>query len=115
MKVKRHFAGSEYFTTSLRLHAADVNMSGSINTTDAVKITRRFVGSDTSFTRGDWDFENPVGGDTLNVSTYMNDTIVVNGQAVTLSLKGICIGDVNGSYAPPLKSGNEINLSYAVF
>ena len=58
VKVKRHFAGSELFTSSITLHAADVNLSMGINTTDAVKITRRFVGSDTSFTRGDWILKN---------------------------------------------------------
>ena len=44
VKVKRDFVGSELFTSSIRLHAADVNLSLGINSTDAVKITRRFVG-----------------------------------------------------------------------
>jgi len=101
VKVKRHFAGSEYFTTSLRMHAADVNLSYGINVTDAVKITRRFVGTDTIFTRPDWIFEKPLGGDTLNVSVGMNDTIVVNGANIVQDIKGVAAGDVNGSYLPP--------------
>ena len=100
VKVKRHFAGSELFTSSITLHAADVNLSMGINTTDAVKITRRFVGSDTSFTRGDWVFEKPYGGDTLNVSVGLNDTIFVNGNNVTQNYLGLCVGDVNGSNFP---------------
>jgi len=71
-----------------------------INSTDAVKITRRYVGSDTSFTRGDWIFEKPFGGDTLNVSTYLNDTVIVGGGIVTQDFKGLCVGDVNGSNYP---------------
>ena len=115
VKVKRHFAGSEYFTTALRLHAADVNLSMNINTTDAVKITRRFVGSDTAFTRGDWNFEKPTGGDTLDVSTYFNDTIVVNGANLYQDFKGICIGDVNGSNipSPGAKSTSKVQLNYS--
>ena len=100
VKVKRHFAGSELLTSSIRLHSADVNKSYGINTTDAVKITRRFVGSDTSFTRGDWVFEKPFGGDTINVSVYFNDTVIVNGNNITQNFKGLCEGDVNASNSP---------------
>ena len=99
--MKRHFAGLEYFTTSIRLHAADVNNSMNINTTDAVKITRRFVGLDTLFTRPDWLFENSTGGDTVGVSQTLNDTVIVNGANTVQDLKALCEGDVNGSYGPP--------------
>jgi len=114
VKVKRHFAGSELFTTSLRIHAGDVNSSFGINTTDAVKITRRFVGSDTLFTRGDWNFEKPFGGDTINVSPNLNDTIVVNGSNLVQDFKGICIGDVNGSNVPfpGAKTQSKVQLNY---
>ena len=101
VKVKRHFAGMEYFTTSIRLHAADVNNSMNINTTDAVKITRRFVSLDPSFTRPDWLFENSTGGDTVGVSQTLNDTVIVNGANTVQNLKALCEGDVNGSYTPP--------------
>jgi hypothetical protein len=114
VKVKRHFAGSEFFTTSLRLHAADVNLSYGINVTDAVKITRRFVGSDTLFARGDWLFERPFGGDTINVSPTLNDTIIVNGNNVIQDFKGLCVGDVNSSNVPltGAKSKPMIKLDY---
>lgn len=97
--VKRHFGGSQLLTSSLRLHAADVNLSGVINISDGVKISRRFAGSDTSFDRGNWDFEKQFGGDTIYVSTYMNDTVIINNTNVIQDFKGICIGDVNGSAA----------------
>ena len=115
LKVKRHFAGSEYFTTSLKLHAADANLSNTINITDAVKIIRRFVGSDTSFERGNWVFEKPVGGDTLNVSPGLNDTVIVNYSDVSEDFKGLCVGDVNGSYVPlpGTKSSSKISLDYS--
>jgi len=117
VKVKLHFAGSELLTSSLRLHSADVNISFTINTTDAVKITRRFVGADSSFVRGDWLFEKPFGGDTLGVSVYMNDTIIVNGNNVSQNFKGLCVGDVNGSNLPLIgaKSNPKINLDFIDF
>ena len=94
VKVKRNFAGSQLFTSSIKLHSADVNLSYGINVTDAVQITRRFVGSIASFNRGDWLFEKPFGGDTINVSTYLNDTVIVNGTNVNQNFKGRCVGDV---------------------
>jgi len=97
------------------MHAADVNMSFNINTTDAVKITRRFVGSDTSFIRGDWVFEKPFGGDTLNVSIYLNDTVIVNGSNITQNFDALCVGDMNASYLPPLKSSSKIEIEYFYF
>jgi hypothetical protein len=95
VNVKKHFAGSPFLTSSILLHAADVNLSLGINSTDAIKITRRFVGSDTSFTSSDWVFEKPFGGDTINVSTNLNNGIMVNGANVSQNFKGRCVGDVN--------------------
>jgi len=42
----------------------------------------------------------PFGGDTLDVSTTLNDTIIVNGSNLIQNFKGICAGDVNGSNIP---------------
>ena len=69
VKISRHISGSEPFRSSLRLHAADVDMSYIIDATDQLKIRRRFAGTDNSFARGNWVFEKPTGGDTINVST----------------------------------------------
>jgi hypothetical protein len=75
---------------------------------------RRFVGSDTSFTRGDWVFEKPIEGDTLNVSVNLNDTVIVNCSNVIQNFKGLCVGDVNGSNLPGTgeKGSNKIVLNY---
>ena len=114
VKVKRHFAGSELFNSSIRLHAADVNISLNINTSDAVKITRRFVGSDTSFVQQDWIFEKPFGGDTINISPYFNDSVTVNGGNVHQDFTGLCTGDVNGSNVPltGAKQNPEISIDH---
>ena len=90
LKIQRHFAGLEILSTPVRLLSADVNLSNSINGTDALKVKRRFAGLDNSFTRGDWTFAKPTGG----------DTVIVNGSNVTQDFQGLCVGDVNGSNIP---------------
>jgi hypothetical protein len=115
VKIKMHYAGQELFTSSIRLHAADVNMSFGINVTDAVKVTRRFIGSDTSFIIGDWLFAKPIGGDTLTVSVYKNDTVIVSNHNIQQDFIGLCAGDVNGSNFPNTGAKNEskVHLSSA--
>ena len=66
--------------------AADVNIDTRINPLDALLINRNFVGTVTSFKAGSWAFAN--------------DTIVAAGKAVAVKIKGICIGDVNGTFIP---------------
>ncbi len=83
--IMKHFVGLETLT-GLRLQAANLNQDGSVNSIDALMAMKRFVGMITSFPAGDWIFE----GYTIAVQ---NTTIVQN-------LKGICSGDVNGSYIP---------------
>jgi hypothetical protein len=92
-----------------------------INSTDAVKITRRFVGSDTvyltagtSAIRADWNFEKSIGGDTINVSPTLNDTIKVSGSNIVQDIKGICLGDVTGSNQPlpGAKTQSKVQLKY---
>lgn len=72
--------------TALRLKAADVNNSISVNTTDALQISRRQTSVISSFAAGDWVFDQVA----LSV---LNDS-----QQVVA--KALCVGDVNGSYAP---------------
>ena len=107
-------------TSSIKLHSADVDFNDSINGIDEMKIKRRFVGSDTSFNRGDWIFEKPFGGDTIisstdsTISSYYNDTVIVNCQTLNQNISGICVGDINSSYYPPVgaKSSIKIKLEY---
>jgi hypothetical protein len=72
--------------SGIRLKAADVNNSNSVNTTDALQISRRQTSVISSFTAGDWAFEQiPI--------TVLNDTQQVVARA-------LCVGDVNGSNTP---------------
>jgi len=86
----------KYFTgitplSALRAGAADVNASGSVNTTDALLVGRRFVHLVPSFASGDW--------------YITKDTALVFNNDVTVNLKAVCYGDVNGSYTPGAKEG----------
>jgi hypothetical protein len=70
----------------LKLIAGDVNLSAYVNSTDALAIQKRFVGLQSSFPSGDWYFESPV--------------VDVTASDMVSNAKGICFGDVNGSYDP---------------
>ena len=94
--IQNHYVGNITLTEP-RVSVADVNASNAINSTDALLIKRRFANLITSFPSGDW---------------YFNPTPVVVGNAdVNMDFKGLCFGDVNGSYTPPFaKITSTINL-----
>ncbi len=85
LATTRHYQGIG-LVTGLNLDAADVNLSNLVNATDALMIINRFNGTRNSFPAGDWKFE----------SKNYN----LNFSEVTTDLFGICLGDVNNSYAP---------------
>ncbi|MCX6270614.1 MAG: hypothetical protein NTU44_05230 [Bacteroidetes bacterium] len=75
--------------SGLKLKAADLDGSGYVNTIDALKDMQRFVGLIETFPVGDWVFDNP-------------EINVIAGD-LTQNFKGLCYGDVDGSYLPPFK------------
>ncbi|MFM7587403.1 MAG: dockerin type I domain-containing protein, partial [Bacteroidota bacterium] len=86
LNVARHFSNTQLLS-GIRINAADVNASNSINATDALQISRRTVSQITSFAAGNWFFQSP--------------TVTLSGGVLQQSaIKGICIGDVNGSFNP---------------
>ena len=80
----QRFATGLISLSPLRIKAADVNGSNSVNATDALFIKRRQVGNISTFPSGDWFFESP--------------EVIINGSNIAINFKGICFGDVNGSY-----------------
>jgi hypothetical protein len=71
--------------TGLPLVAADVNSSGTVNANDALQILLRVVGTNNSFTAGDWVF---------NSQSVTVGTSNLTGQ----NISGLAVGDVNASY-----------------
>ncbi|MEI6575811.1 MAG: carboxypeptidase regulatory-like domain-containing protein [Bacteroidota bacterium] len=84
--ILKQYAGLSSLSP-LRVTACDIDGAGNINSMDALALSRRFVGLANSFPKGDWVFDSP----TVYV-TATEDAIVM--------IKGICRGDVNGSYIP---------------
>ena len=82
--ILRHTLGLEYLT-NLPLIAADVNLSKSINSTDALLIQLRIIGSISQFQAGDW--------------VYSDTNVSVNG-VTTHNFTVLATGDVNRSYVP---------------
>lgn len=71
----------------LQHNAADVDASDYINAIDALMVAKRFVGLISAFSIPDWIFETPV-------------VSLTGANNINVSLKGLCSGDVNGSYTP---------------
>lgn len=81
--------------TGLNLIAADVNGSGSVNSTDALTIIRWFVGQIPVFLP---PYVPSPGG-----SPWVSESFVVNigpGQSINQDIRVLCRGDVNGSHVP---------------
>lgn len=95
--ILKHFTGASLLN-GLRKSAADLDGSGYVNATDALQAMKRFVGLQNSFTVGDWVFEHPfVDVDGIN--------------SFSQNFKGLCTGDVDGSYVPGLKAEPSIFLA----
>jgi hypothetical protein len=96
LRVMQHFSAINLLA-GIHLAAADVNASGSVNSTDALLIMQRFAHMTDSFAAGDWVFKTDLG-----------DTLGIEAADLTDTIRGLCYGDVNGSYLPAaqLKSGS---------
>jgi hypothetical protein len=110
--VQRVYLGSTSLTSSITLHAADGNNTSSINGTDVVYI-QRYILYNQPFPRGIWIFEKMDYVPDNIVPLHYNDTVIVNGNNALQDMKGLCVGDVNGSWIPPQgKSESKIAFSY---
>jgi len=87
LMIMMHFAGMTTLT-GLPLDAADVDVSGFVNTVDALMCAQRFVGMINAFPSGDWAQDI--------------DTLAINGSTpLNYDFNGLCFGDVNCSYVLP--------------
>ncbi|MCX6270154.1 MAG: BACON domain-containing carbohydrate-binding protein [Bacteroidetes bacterium] len=96
--VLRKFTGLVTLSP-LRSAAADVDASGFSNAADALMIARRFVGIIPSFPAGDWVFEHP-------------DIVLPQSGNVIWNFMGLCFGDLDGSYIPPVKQEPGVMLTF---
>ncbi len=85
LQANLHFSNTQPLS-GLRLRAADVNASNSVNASDALVIARYYSNLISTFPAGNWVFDTA--------------TITTTGAAITRNLKAICFGDVNGSFIP---------------
>lgn len=86
LTVLKHFVGMTTLTGLYR-KAADVDLSGQINSIDALLIQKRFVSLINSFPAGDWMHDLP-------------PSVTLNSQNISLPIQVICTGDVNASWTP---------------
>jgi len=84
---KKHIAGISTLT-GIFLASGDVNASGSLTAGDVLLIKKRIAGIISSFTVGDWIFDNTPLAVTSNITADFN---------------GLVYGDANASYTPAAK------------
>ncbi|MCD4681051.1 MAG: hypothetical protein K8S00_11770 [Bacteroidales bacterium] len=87
LAIMKHFVGLIYLY-GLNVDAGDVNNTSYVNSADALMVQKRYLGMINSFPVGDWVFEN--------------NTLPLQGVSIINDFYGLCYGDVNGSYIPPL-------------
>jgi hypothetical protein len=93
---KKHIANIS-FLNGIFLASGDVNGSGGLTSADILSIKRRLANTITTFTVGDWLFNNTA--------------ISINGSNVNQDFNGLCYGDANGSYVPVVKNSPAIGQS----
>ncbi|MHC1776588.1 MAG: right-handed parallel beta-helix repeat-containing protein [Lentimicrobium sp.] len=93
--ILNHFAQISALS-GMKLAAADVNVSHTINGTDALYVMRRWAGLISSFPSGNY--------------LYHTDTIFINGNQITNNFEMLCFGDVDASYGPVNKNSNSVGL-----
>jgi len=85
---KKHIANISQLS-GIYLASGDVNGSGSLSASDVLLIKKRIAIIITSFSVGDWLFNNV--------------PLTVNGNDVIQDFNGLVYGDANGSYTPPAR------------
>lgn len=88
-----------YVSGSLELKAADPDNSGTVNATDAQLVMKRFVQEITSFTGGDWVFEDK--------------SYTLTGSLTGEKIYALAMGDVNGSYEPSITENADPSVFLA--
>lgn len=97
--VELHTAGVlNPLLTGLRFASGNVNGISMINATDALLIKQRIIGDITSFPAGDWVFDNGI------IHAFP-------GPLTSYDFKGLCTGDVNGSYNPVVGAKNALMVN----
>ncbi|MGE5498058.1 MAG: T9SS type A sorting domain-containing protein, partial [Syntrophothermus sp.] len=94
--IRKHIVG-QLTLQGLKLKGADVNAVNGISSADPLMIRRRIVGLDNSFALGDWLFEE----------TNIN----IGGGNFLQNIKGLAVGDVNGSYGSGLNKAGSVALN----
>ena len=103
LTIQKYFVGLYKFKDAFKKSAGNVINDiqyPNPNPEDALMILQRFVGLKKRYNIPDWLF-TPL-------------SISVNESDITLNIKGLYAGDVNGSYIPPLKStytGDSTNFN----
>lgn len=97
--IRQYIASMRTFD-NLQFAAADVNLSSTVSSVDALMLRKRIANPDSLFKAGDWVFDNP--------------SVTLSGSTITQNIRALCTGDVNNSYTPTVaKSDFAVQFSSA--
>ena len=89
IRFRSHINGTSPLT-GMELTSADIDNSGVVNAFDGIRIRSRITtGSTVGWNRPSWNFQ------TISIT-------VINANLNDVTILGICTGDLNTSYTPPL-------------
>ena len=103
IKIRRHLAQLERFTSGYQLIAGDVNCDCTVSISDVIKIRRYLAVLDT-LPCGNWAFvDSSYGVDTANWCPVPSDIVTaLAGNQSDSSFVGVRKGDVNNTWASPV-------------
>jgi hypothetical protein len=87
VRMRQHIL-NQSLLTGLPFKAGDVDGNGLITNIDVVRVQQRILGQTSTFPIGDWVYNAP--------------NILLNSADQTVNFQGLCTGDVNASYIPPV-------------
>lgn len=96
---KKHIAGISSLS-GIFLSSGDVNNTGSLTAADVLLVKKRIGHIIDSFEVGDWLFDDT--------------PVQVTGNNVVLNFNGLCYGDANASYTPPLSGPEFLNTHKSI-
>jgi|GEM_PF-219507 len=88
---KKHIANIALLN-GIFLSSGDVNGNGTLSASDVLLVRKRIAAIISSFTTGDWLFNNTA--------------VTISGSNATQNFNGLCYGDANASYTPLAKSSS---------
>jgi len=109
IKIRRHIADVEPFTSPFQMIAGDVNMTDNVTVSDVVLI-RRYLAALDVLPSGNWAFVDAafaIDMDNWHMAPNSADVIVTNQDIEQINFLGVRMGDVNFTWFPGMPASGR--------